>query len=435
MSAPAARLTGTRAARVLVVLTLLATAALAPPLTSAAGEAIEVSSATTIIESTELAVSVTGDPETTYAVRFAAADSCAGTSAPEAQLPDDGTTATTETDGTAFVVTYVQPPLTPGWFVVASLLSQDQTTTFATSACVEVTGSLIPPPSLQGQYVLEPDRDAILLDYGLDQPPASCDLALDPTSVPDPSDFVVALDGSPVTVIGVAIPTDDPCPLSVGLALDGPLATGAVGVSYTPGANPIKNQAGELANGFGAGFGARERVLFTTLEAGASITTDGEGDGAAGQDLIETTVTAAPDGGERDGRHRRGHEHRPCRKSARLPSPVARRSHPHRWRDRGGAGHRRVRPPGKLAARRHRRGLPDRRGRGAGAWRGRCCAATPAAGPRPSPSRAKPDAASSPMASTSRSGPTAATAPGPSATTCRRRCSPSRRRTWRRSTT
>ena len=72
--------------------------------------------------------------------------------------------------------------------------------------------------------------------------------ALDRVSMPATGDFVVKVDGSPVTVSGVHI---EPRFATVQLTMDSPLWSGqAVTVSYTAGADPIQDSAGNDAPNF-----------------------------------------------------------------------------------------------------------------------------------------------------------------------------------------
>ena len=289
------------ASRLLVVLALLATSTLAPPTASAVAGLITLDGVITNPGATEISATIIGDADTTFLVRAYAGIDCDAAALPEAEIefPDGPPLTTTDGTGNASVVAYAEPPIDPGWFTIVELYAEDGATLLDTSQCEEVTGSLIGPPNLQGRYVLEPDRTMIRLDYGLDNPPTDCQLALDPFSVPNAADFAVTVGGSPATVVNVFIPNEI-CPLHVDVQLDAPLGTGEVQISYTPGTSPIRNQVGIDAPAFGDDFeGAADRVFNATLSAGASTTTDGEADGAlATADRIETTVTNAPAGAD-----------------------------------------------------------------------------------------------------------------------------------------
>ena len=290
-----------RIARLLTSLSLVGLTSLTPSATSAAGETIEVTSAHTYVTYTEIGAAFVGDPSTTYQVRLGTAATCGNAGSPSAGGAAE--LVTTESDGSGVHGAVIDPPIPPGDFVVAALLTEDGTTTLATSACFEVTGTLTPPPPgvyepvLTDVYVFEPARQTIVLDYSRSEADVVCDSALDDAFVPDPADFDVTLDGAAVPVAEVDLSSGDGCPFTARLQLAAPLSTGVIEVTYSPGATQLRTRHGDLVEGFSWGSGEVLERASATLGAGASTGTDGEGDGAGFTDPIETIVTAPADGG------------------------------------------------------------------------------------------------------------------------------------------
>jgi len=272
-------------------LLLAALTLVAPTAVLAEGEYVYASANSTESETT-FAVAANGAPDTTFYARLYAAETCEAAIAPENLLVEVG--ITTDEYGDAFSEETITPPVTVGWFVTAELAATPGGVTLATAAeCSQVTLTGLYEPNLNNLFIEEPARDQLTLDYSAPED-AICDSALDETSVPDASDFVVSLDGSPVTIDSVEIP-NDPCTYVVLLNLAAPLGSGLITVSYTPGASPIRNHAGQLAYEIQE-YVPTERALATVV-AGDSLTTDGEADGANPYDPIETTLTTSLVGG------------------------------------------------------------------------------------------------------------------------------------------
>ncbi len=295
---PAARVNRrafSRATSLIVSLSLVGVAAIAPPIVSADGETIEVATAFTDETFTTIEYVGTGTPDTTYPVRIRVADSCAAAVEPEAELPF-APLLEIDSGGSGFGSIVPDDPIQPGWFVVAVMLSTDETTTLATSACFEVTGTLVPPvpglypPVLQRVTIVEPARTTIVLDYSRSEEDATCDSALDPASTPDVTDFVVESSGFVATVDLVDLSSGDGCPATARLQLADPLPSGETFVSYTPGTTPLQNQGDQPADAFEIGQGEVLETASAVVAPGTFLSTDGEDDGAQPWDPIETIV-------------------------------------------------------------------------------------------------------------------------------------------------
>ena len=272
----------------LIVAALVLTAVLTnPALASAENEFVFAEATTGTTEST-VNIYLTGDPDTEYHASVYAAASCDAIVAPENLVVEVALTTESEI-GEAYHTELVSPVIPAGWFVTSALATTSGgTPVFTSEECSEVTQEGLYPPGLRAVYLAEPDRDRLILDF-TPEPDAICESSLDATSVPATTDFAATLDGTPIGVASVEFAAG-PCPATLTLHLSGAQPSGQIDLAYTPGTNPLQNQAGDPAFDF---FNVAQERASATIAAGATLTTDGEGDGATATDPLETTVTTS----------------------------------------------------------------------------------------------------------------------------------------------
>ena len=277
-----------RAVDLIVATALVLAAVLTNPSFASAENEFVFSEATTSPTESTVNIYLTGDPDTTYYVSVYAAPECDAIVAPENFVVEVAYT-TDDEFGEAFGSEAVAPAIPAGWVVTSTLATTaGGTPAFVSEECAEVTQEGLYPLGLRTVYLVEPDRDRLILDF-TPEPDAICESSLDAGSVPDTADFTATLDGAPIGVASVEFAAG-PCPATLTLDLAGALPSGQVQLAYTPGASPIQNQAGDPADEFERI--AQERAS-ATIAAGASLSTDGEGDGATATDPLETIVTTA----------------------------------------------------------------------------------------------------------------------------------------------